>query len=413
VNQTFTSVRSVLEPVLDVVERPVDEPVAPAWCVERGWDTFLLALDERELELAEANGLAAVLVSRGDAPPTLRELVHDVENATRVPSLAAPALEVPPAAWRGVALRKRGQIAAFLPALEPLARGAVRVVDVGAGKGHLSRLAAELFGRDTVAWERDPAHTRAGELRASERAHELGELSLRFVVADVLLNEPVLHASDLAVGLHACGELGDRLVASAARAGCDLALVSCCLQKLRATTRLPLSRAAHHLELPRAALGLTNLTLGADGVEATLAENLRAREARVGLRLLLRERGLTLAAGEEMRGINRRTAQRGLFELANRACSVRSLAAPEEQEVARSARSAALAHARIRRLSLPRNLLARLVELAVVLDRAQLLEERGLAVRVARLCERDLTPRNLALFASADPGRLPNLESAQ
>ena len=44
---------------------------------------------------------------------------------------------------------------------------------------------------------------------------------------------------DLAIGLHACGELGDRLVEAAARAGCDLALVSCCLQKISTPTRQP------------------------------------------------------------------------------------------------------------------------------------------------------------------------------
>jgi hypothetical protein len=192
-----------------------------------------------------------------------------------------------------------------------------------------------------------------------------------------------------------------------------LALISCCLQKVRASVRIPLSRAARALKLPRAALGLTNLTIGPDGVEATLVENLRAREARLGLRQLLRARGLGIAAGEEMRGVNRRSAQRGLFALASRACSVRSLAAPTEHEVARAAGAAAVAYARIRRLSLPRNLLARLVELAVVLDRAALLEERGFSVRVARLCEQDLTPRNLALFASRRPERLPRVDTAQ
>lgn len=403
----------MLEPVLDIVTRPVDEPTAPAWCRDRAWDEFLLGLSQGELEIAEANGLSAVLNERADAPATLRRLVEQVERVTQVPALVAPPLAIPAAAWRGIALRKRGQIAAFLPALEPLARRAERVVDLGAGKGHLSRLAAELFGRDTVAWEREASHTRAGELRANERARQLGELQLRFVVADALVREPELHPSDLAVGLHACGELGDGLVALSARAGCDLALISCCLQKLCAAERSPLSQAARSLTLPRSALGLTNLTIGPDGVEATLIENLRAREARLALRELLRARGLAVAAGEEMRGVNRRTAHRGSFALAERACTVRSLPPPTTHEMTVAAHTAALAYARIRRLSLPRNLLARLVELAVVLDRAALLEERGFAVRVARLCERDLTPRNLALFASRDETRLPRAESPQ
>lgn len=403
----------MLEPVLDIVARPVVERAVPAWCAERGWDEFLLGLSHDELDRAEAHGLAAVLLTRPDAPDTLRRLAQGVESVTRVTSLVAPPLELPSVAWHGIPLRKRGQIAAFLPALEPLARRAERVVDLGAGKGHLSRLLAELFGKDTIAWEREAAHTRAGELRASERVCELGGLRLRFVVADALVREPELHASDLAVGLHACGELGDRLVTLAAGAGCDVALISCCLQKVRASERAPLSATAHALTLPRATLGLTNLTIGPDGVEATLAENLRAREARLALRELLRERGQAVAPGEEMRGVNRRQAQRGLFELASRACAVRGLVPPAPREVEHSAHLAALGYARIRRLSLPRSLLARLVELAVVLDRAAHLEERGLAVRVARLCERDLTPRNLALFASAEPSRLPRVNSAQ
>jgi hypothetical protein len=58
---------------------------------------------------------------------------------------------------------------------------------------------------------------------------------------------------------------------------------------------------------------------------------------------------------------------------------------------------------------LPRSLLARLIELAVVRDRATALEERGHAVAVAQLFEQRLTPRNTVLFASAHPDRLPPL----
>jgi len=403
----------VLEPVLDIVLEPVDEPSAPAWCVSRGWDGFLLGLSDAELAVGEARGLFDVVEGRADTPSSLRRLVQDVETVTRVASLGASSLELPGASWRGIPLRKRGQIAAFLPVLEPLARRAERVVDVGAGKGHLSRLAAELFGRDTVAWDREAAHVRAGEQRAEARARDVGELRLRFVVEDALVREPELRATDLAVGLHACGELGDRLVSLAAGARCDLALISCCLQKVRSSARAPLSETKGFPALPRAALGLTNLSTSPDGVEASLEDNLRARRTRLGLRQLLRARGLEVAPGEEMRGVNRRQAQRGLAALARRVCSVRLLSPPSDAEVEANERSAAVAYARIRRLSLPRNLLARLVELAVVLDRAALLEERGLAVLVARLFERDLTPRNLALFASADPARLPRPHVAQ
>jgi hypothetical protein len=52
-------------------------------------------------------------------------------------------------------------------------------------------------------------------------------------------------------------------------------------------------------------------------------------------------------------------------------------------------------------------MLGRLVEIAIVLDRAASLGERGAHVSVATLFERSVSPRNIALFASARPDRLP------
>jgi len=64
----------------------------------------------------------------------------------------------------------------------------------------------------------------------------------------------------------------------------------------------------------------------------------------------------------------------------------------------------------VRRLSLPRSLLARLVD-AVVRDRASAIEESGQAVVVTQLFEQHLTPRNTVLFASLQRKRLPPLRA--
>ncbi len=141
-------------------------------------------------------------------------------------------------------------------------------------------------------------------------------------------------------------------------------------------------------------------------MEASLADNLRGREARLALRRLLQSRGLDVRAGEEMRGVNRRRAQAGFTELATRVLSQRRLAAPTAVELRFHADAAERDHAVIRRLSLPRNLLARLVEVAVVMDRAARLEESGQSVLVAELFEQRVTPRNTVLIATADPRRL-------
>jgi Methyltransferase domain len=409
--EELASALGVLLPVLDIIAAPVETREPPAWCRERGWLEFLLKLDDKQLCASERGGFAGLLAESAHAPAELRELAARVAQRTRLPALGTSDLALPAAALRGVSARKRDQLAALLGALSPLAANAERIVDVGAGRGHLSRLASELFQRQTLALDRDATLLRSGGERSDQRARRVGTLPVRFVEANLGQQPLELQASDLAVGLHACGELGDRLVVAAAAARCDVALVSCCLQKMTTTQRLPLSREAHGFALRRGALGLTNLSAREQGVEASMAANLRAREARLALRYLLRARGLDVGAGEEMRGINRRRAHAGFSDLAAHSLALRQLPAPSALELRHFSDVARRDYAVIRRLSLPRNLLARLIELAVVRDRATALEECGQAVIVAQLFEQQLTPRNTILFASAHPDHLPPLRT--
>jgi SAM-dependent methyltransferase len=397
----------VLTTVSDIVRTPVAEAVAPDWCEQRGWTGFLLSLSDAELRVCEEQGLERGLGGSAHAPRRLSILAETVREATELPRLDARALPLPPAALRGVPARKRDQLAVLLGVAAPLAARASRVVDVGAGSGHLARLSAELFRRETLAVERDESRLRTARCRNRQRGRDVGALDVRFAAADVGPDELELRASDLAVGLHACGELGDRLVLAAAAARCDLLLCSCCFQKIGTAERAALSRAASAVVLRRSELGLANLSSGVPGVEASLGENLAGREARLALRRLLQARGVEVLAGAEMRGVNRRRAQAGLPALAAQVFSARKLAPPTAEELRFHGERAQREHAAIRRLSLPRILLGRLVELAVVLDRAAFLEERGQSVLVAQLFEQRVTPRNTALLATAEPRNLP------
>ncbi len=95
--------------------------------------------------------------------------------------------------------------------------------------------------------------------------------------------------------------------------------------------------------------------------------------------------------------------------MAQLALTGRGLPAATPAELARAAAEARRRSAIARRLSLPRSLLARVLEVAIVLDRAAALEERGLATTVATVFSEATTPRNIGLFASRDPARLPAL----
>ena len=132
---------------------------------------------------------------------------------------------------------------------------------------------------------------------------------------------------------------------------------------------------------------------------------------RHALHHLLRARGEDVLPGAEMAGVNRRQAHAGLATIARRALALRGLAPASDAELEARANEAGAQFARIRRLSLPRAMLARVVEVALVLDRGAALREAGHEVLVATVFDDDVSPRNLGLFASRTPERLNALRA--
>lgn len=405
----LTEVQSTLLPVLDIVDGRVEDARVPDWCERRGWTRFLLELSPSDLARCETEGLATTAPFLDGAPADLLTLAARLRNLCSLPALPSPsATSAGPHTleFRGVTSRKQAQLSALLAALTGLVPSARRIVDVGAGSGHFSRLSAQHFARETLGLEQNPARVERAIARARADVTPGAPLP-SFAVMDAVREPLLLRRDDLAIGLHACGELGDALVRAAASSGADLVLVSCCLQKIAGTRRVALSSAAGDFGLRRETLGLSNLTSQAMGIETSIESTLRARQARYALRLLLQARGISVVPGAEMHGINRRRARGGLRELAELALEQRGLAQATSDEIARHELTAARHFEQLRRFSLPRNMLARAVELSVILDRAAHLEERGHTVRIATLFERAVTPRNIALFASRDASRLP------
>lgn len=387
--------------VLDA--RPGDGAAVPEALVTRGWASFLASLDDPAVDALEIDGHHASWPA--GAPASLVRLLERARSVCAVPSLVTsptPTEDTHARASirpsrRSETPRKRAQIEAFARVILPLAAGAARVVDVGSGHGHLTRELAERIALPVVGLERD--------LVLADRARALASsTSTSFAVTDVLAEGLPLAPGDCVIGLHACGELGDAMVESAARHGASVALVGCCLQKRRSSSRRPLCSAPEHgeaLDLPKALLGLSNLTARDDGVEATRAENLAGRERRLALHRLLSAHDTSLRAFAEIDGLNRRAAQRDLGALVARAFALRGLEPPSAAAIDDAARWARGHHAQVRRLSLPRHLLARVLEVFVLLDRARHLEERGYDVTAGTLFPVEASARNLALLARA------------
>jgi SAM-dependent methyltransferase len=377
---------ALLDEVRDVLDERVRAPRAPRWAEARGWAGFLAALDDATLRACEEEGPAQVFAAATAAPRELRALADAVRRLTALPRAAPPA-GVP--VLRQASPRKRAQVAALAGLVRRWAPGSARVVDLGAGKGHLTRALAEALDLPAVGVERrDPVVGRARALTLDER--------VRFVAGDGASTRA--RPSDLLVGLHACGALGDALIERAAAADAGVLLVSCCPQKVPGGTRPPVSAAGRRLglELRQELLGLANLATlgeGAAGARAVMAR----RRTRYALWLLLRDAGVDLPLGAEARGVHRRQFRRPLAELAPRVLAARGLPAPSARALRDAERRAALEHGRMRRFSLPRTMLARALEVAIVLDRATRLEEAGEPPRVIEAFDPAQSPRNLAI----------------
>ncbi len=377
--------------VLDA--RPGGENAEPAARSEE-WSSFLLGLDDAALAEIEVKGHDARWPER--TPPSLIALARRAHEVSTVPDIATSD-HAERSGRRFETPRKYAQIEAFTRLVLPLAKKAMRVVDVGSGHGHLTRQIAERIALPVVGLERDKA------LAARARTLSAGD-SPSFAVTDVLRDGLPITGGDCAIGLHACGELGDAMVQCVARTGASIALVGCCLQKRRDATRHPLCAStspalASRLALPKRVLGLSNLSFGDHGVEASRVENLAGRERRLALHRLLSNECGALPFGAEIKGLNRRTAHRDLNDIVARAFALRRLRHPSLAAIAEAAEWARAHHARTRRLSLPRATLARALETFILLDRALCLEESALVVSFGVLFPPAVSARNLALVA--------------
>jgi hypothetical protein len=137
-----------LEEYADVVVGRVASVSPPAFVEARGWDAFLGALSESDLERAETDA-AAFLLSARDAPPSLRRFVAASVEVTRLERLEPEERPVSKRE-RQVKQRKSSQIEALVSLLKGLAAEVDRIVDVGTGMGHLSRIASERWQRGAL-----------------------------------------------------------------------------------------------------------------------------------------------------------------------------------------------------------------------------------------------------------------------
>jgi hypothetical protein len=268
-------------------------------------------------------------------------------------------------------------------------------VDWCAGKGHLSRIVQRHQQQPLHCLEWDAALIAIGKTLAKQQGRDI-----QYHHHDVLQPLPAAcaDAEKVHIGLHACGDLHQRLLHHVAQVGAEaVALSPCCYHKTASSLYLPLSSTARE----------TRLCLDRSALHLAVQDTVTARRGERPLREQERLWRLGFdALQRDVRGSNeylnvpsckRELLRQNFRDFCLWAARARTIELPDNIDYDHYLQRGRVRHHEIVRLELLRQLFNRPLELWLVLDYALFLEEHGYRVTVSQFCERRISPRNLLI----------------
>ncbi|GIU24563.1 methyltransferase [Shewanella schlegeliana] len=313
------------------------------------------------------------------------------ESASESPMLLS--LEDEPHFSAHIKGRKWQQINAFVAKLP---RDNTSVLEWCAGKGHLGRLIAKAHQREVVSLEWQQSLCDAGELFAAK-----WKLPQTFICADAFAGQSEqLHTEQLAVALHACGDLHVTLLKHASHAGTKQLVISpCCYHLIQAKHYLPLSSVAKAsaLILSRADLQLP-LQQSVIANDKHKAYRLQEMAWRLGFDALQRKvRGCDEYL--PVPAIKQSQLNASFEDFCHWAADAKGVSLPLNIDWQEYLLIGEQRQRLTRRIDLVAHLFRALLEQWLLLDRVCFLEEQGYRVKLSEFCSNSITPRNALIHA--------------
>lgn len=294
--------------------------------------------------------------------------------------------------------RKWQQISAFSTLISPLPTS---ILEWCAGKGHLGRLLAWQANHEVTSLEWQAELCQQGQ----QSADKLG-LSQQFFCTDVLKQATAdyLQQEQQVVALHACGQLHINMLQDAVASRVQsIRLCPCCYQLIAQAEYQPMSRQAAQsaLRLSRQDLRLA--------VQETVTAHQRERDKRQTekrYRQMFDIWQRSHSGKDEYLAVP--SAPDSLFRqpplfFCQWAAEQKGLQFNAEHQLDALQQAAEQRVRRLERMELIQHLFRRTLEHWLVLDRALYLQEQGYNVTLVEFCDREVTPRNLAILADLQP----------
>ena len=210
------------------------------------WITLLDSLNEQEL--FDVDCKRSVEKLKGSSFEAFVQVIKELTDIPKIPF--SPELPLEDWAFQGVKKKKRHEIQKIVPVLKRVRVESTfdRVVDIGGGVGHLSRVLSHYHQIPSVSIDQNAEFQDIGKMRLQKFRKLDGAQDVTFMNLTFGKDEDsdelkkVFHQNSLGLGLHTCGPLANTLInATIDYQTKGLLSFGCCYHKMKSPIDFPLS----------------------------------------------------------------------------------------------------------------------------------------------------------------------------
>lgn len=348
-----------------------------------------------QLDLDKILALENKFEAPKEASDDLINYLQEINELTKLEKIALDHISIPKSLKRRMSLKKEHEctrIKAFLK--DDLDKA--HILDIGSGAAHLSSLLTYDSHAKSICVDQESSFQQIGLKKLKRECPELLE-RIAFKCQKFDKNAPIDSSINLMIGLHTCGHLANDLLDSYIKHDKGRFLnFGCCYHKLT-QSHLNISKLAKKVPLK-----LTNhaLTMAAKSYKTMTKSTYEKRKAVKDFRYTLH---LFLKKYENQNFSSLGNAQKADYQ--NDFSVYAKKYYPGCKKYSDSVlrdffKTHKSEYEHIQNLGIIRSLSARMVETYIILDRALYLKEQGHQVSVIELFNKDISPRNLGIYAT-------------
>jgi hypothetical protein len=275
-----------------------------------------------------------------------------------------------------------------------------QVIDIGSGAGHLSSILLHGNERESLCIDQENKYQEIGRQKFLRDMPELLR-RLEFQTCSFTRNTPLKTAPEsIIIGLHACGNLSVDILRKGISSRTKMILnYGCCFHKLD-PAHLNLSQLGKEktIRLSNHALTMASKSYKRLNVEDI---DVRTKVKRFRYSLHLYREEFLNSKFQTLGNASKQDYDGSFSDYALKYCPDLSISTnKEELEYFYSSIKTKTSVGEILNLGIIRSHFARLIEVYIIIDRALYLKENGFNVELLETFNRDLSPRNISLFAS-------------